>query len=93
MEQTLNMAIDPDYEKAREFSENGLAVVCMDGKFGVIDRYGNRVAKTEYNDIQDFDDTGYTIVQKNGKYGIMNAKGKITAKIQYQAIGAISAIN
>ena len=65
----------------------------MDGKFGVIDRYGNRVAKTEYNDIQDFDDTGYTIVQKNGKYGIMNAKGKITAKIQYQAIGVISAIN
>ena len=37
--------IDPDYEKAREFSENGLAVVCMDGKFGVIDRYGNQVVK------------------------------------------------
>ena len=65
----------------------------MDGKFGVIDRYGNQIAKAEYNDIQDFGDTGYTIVQKNGKYGIMNAKGKITAKIQYQAIGVISAIN
>lgn len=68
------IAIDPRYEYAENFQENGLAIVQYKNRSGLIDRTGREKVKPAYSYIAPFsegravvsDDKGYTLIDERG---------------------------
>lgn len=57
IDETGKIVIPEIYQTASDFSENGLAVVCKNGKYGVIDTNGNPVIDFSYDYIVAFNST------------------------------------
>ncbi|QDU94703.1 WG repeat-containing protein [Lignipirellula cremea] len=68
-------AIDFRYSCASPFDE-GLASVCLDGKWGAIDRRGEIVFLTDFEGIGHFSG-GFAWCLENGLYGLLNAAGNV----------------
>ena len=69
----LNVCLDK-YDCVCNFEE-GLAAVCLNGKWGFIDKTGKEVIPCKYDNAWKFQD-GLAKVELNGKYGFINPKGK-----------------
>ena len=76
------------YDKVREFSE-GLAVVELDGLYGVIDKSGKEIVPTLYQEIKDFSE-GLAVVKLNDKYGFINREGKLVIPLKYNSAESFS---
>lgn len=63
------------YEKATEFN-NGIAVVKMDDKWGIINRNGITLVRPKYSKITAFED-GYAKVEIDGFNGLSSIDGKM----------------
>lgn len=86
IDETGEMAIDPQYDEAKAFSE-GLAAVNTAGKFGFIDKEGNWVIHPSFTFAQKFQD-GYCFVGKATPqyepiWGIINKSGFLTVNFMY----------
>lgn len=77
------MAIDTyEYSQILPFSEDGLAAVKKDDKFGFIDLNGELVIRNVYDGVGLFNE-GYVLVERNGKSGIINSEGELIIPIDY----------
>lgn len=76
------------YDKVREFSE-GLAVVELDGLYGVIDKNGKEIVPALYQEIKDFSE-GLAVVKLNDKYGFINREGKLVIPLKYNSAESFS---
>ena len=72
-------------EKRREILKNydylgvlydGMACVCMNGKWGYIDKTGNQVIPCVYDDVERFFN-GFACVRSNGKFGYVDKVGNL----------------
>ena len=70
------------YEKISYFSEEGLAPVKRDGKWGLIDETGKEVTKCKYDEICDFN-KGFARVRMDNKWGFIDETGKEIVKCIY----------
>ncbi|MGX6444783.1 WG repeat-containing protein [Neobacillus sp. K501] len=67
--------LSPIFEDARDFQENGLAIVESNGLFGIINSDGYFIVKPKYESIQAFsegraaviDDPGFNVIDESGK--------------------------
>jgi hypothetical protein len=67
--------LSPTFEEARDFQENGLAIVESMGLFGIINSDGYFIVKPKYESIQAFsegraaviDDRGFNVIDESGK--------------------------
>ncbi len=59
IDETGKIVIPEIYQKASDFSENGLAVVCQNEKYGVIDTNGNTVIDFSYDYIEAFNNNTF----------------------------------
>lgn len=76
------------YDKVREFSE-GLAVVELDGLYGIIDKNGKEIVPALYQEIKDFSE-GLAVVKLNDKYGFINRVGKLVIPLKYNSAESFS---
>jgi hypothetical protein len=72
------------YEKATEF-KHGVAVVQMNGKWGIINRKGIEIIPPKYDKIDGFEN-GYAKVRIEGFTGLSNLKGELIIEPDYEYI-------
>ncbi len=72
------------YENASEF-QNGVAVVQIDGKWGIINQKGIEIIPPKYDKIEKFED-GYAKVRIGRFSGLTNLKGDLIVEPDYEYI-------
>ena len=72
------------YEKATEF-QNGIAVIQMDKKWGIINRKGITLVRPKYSRIEDFEN-GYAKVELDGVSGLSDIKGEMIVQPGFEYI-------
>lgn len=75
---------DGYYEKASKF-EHGVAVVQMDGKWGIINQKGIEITPPKYDKISTFE-KGYAKVRIKGFSGLTNTRGETIVQPDYEYI-------
>ncbi len=77
-----NWVIAPQFEEARDFDENGYAVVRVTGtwKLGLIDTVGAWVLEPVYDEISEADEEGRRAVAKGGSSCIIDINGNRLAQ-------------
>ncbi|HPF56020.1 MAG TPA: WG repeat-containing protein, partial [Clostridiales bacterium] len=89
----MHSTIEPIYDEVRNFSD-GLAAVCINDKWGYIDKTGKVVVPIKYGFVgssyslydgdQDGDfSCGLAMVRMNGKYGYIDKTGKEVVPLKY----------
>lgn len=73
------------YNEARPFNEVGFAVVNKKGKYGMVDKQGNEVVKSEFDEISSFK-KGIAVVTKSKKKGLLSEHGKLLTEVVYNFI-------
>lgn len=69
-----NLVINPQFDYTHNFN-NGVAAVCINEKFGIIDKIGNFLVEPIYNEIENGFSCGLAFAKKNGKYGFVDSNG------------------
>lgn len=72
------------YEKATEF-QNGIAVIQMNKKWGIINRKGITLVRPKYSRIEDFEN-GYAKVELDGVSGLSDIKGEMIVQPGFEYI-------
>lgn len=80
------IVVSPQFDTARDFEENGLAVVEVDDKYGIIDKTGKYIVNPQYDDMSVSSKEGYYIVMQEKKFGVIDKKGNIIISITYDGI-------
>lgn len=73
------------YDKVRNFTKDGVAVVVKDGKMGAINTNEEIIIPFEYDKISDFGN-GFALVFKNNLWGAFNTHGKQVLPNEYGAL-------
>lgn len=76
--------IPPVFDRVENFGDNGLAIIAINNREGLIDRNGRYVVEPGYDYIQPFSD-GVAIGYRNGSYDAIAESGQIlfTSKDDY----------
>lgn len=82
-----DIVIKPQYDYARDFEDNGLAVVEVRGKSGVINESNNFIVEPKYETITGFSE-GLAQVVDNGVFKVIDEEGKILTPKGYSYIGS-----
>lgn len=70
------LVIKAQFEEAYPFSNNGLALVFLDGNYGFINTEGRYVVNPMYIEARPFEeDAELAVVKRNGKYGYVDDEG------------------
>lgn len=83
IDETGAWAIEPQFDEAEKFDENGLARVRSNGKWGLIDKTGSWVVDPKFDIIEDFDKNGLARVEIRRKYGFIDRTGAWAIKPEY----------
>ena len=75
---------DGYYQKASKF-KHGVAVVQMDGKWGIINQKGIEITPPKYDKITEFEN-GYAKVRIRGFNGLTNNQGETIVQPDYEYI-------
>lgn len=70
------------YEKVHDFSE-GIAAVCLNGKFGCINKLGDTVIPFNYDCIRYFSE-GSAPASLNGRWGFIDNSNKVIIPFEYE---------
>ena len=85
-----NWVIEPAFDDAKRFDEDGCALVKVDGRYGLIDSEGKWVLPAEYDDIGKFDKYGLCELKiKDGKakyYGVADRAGTIVLPVEFHSV-------
>lgn len=65
------------------FPKNTIFVVKENGKYGYINKKGEKVVECMYNDATEQNEYGYSAINQNGKWGVLNSEGKIIVEPIY----------
>ena len=86
---TGDMAIEPQFDYAQNFSEKLAAVQTTNGKWGYIDSTGTFIIEPEYDHASRFSQ-GLGFVGKNGKFGFVNKSGEMVIEPQVDGGGSFN---
>ena len=74
--------IAPFQDNYMEQYENGVAIIGIGGRTGLINSYGKLIIPVKYDEIEDFSH-GLAMVKQNNKFGFVDSKGKEIIPIIY----------
>ncbi|GGF89093.1 hypothetical protein GCM10010912_37790 [Paenibacillus albidus] len=80
--------IEPRYEYAEDFQENGLAVVQRKGGSGLIDSTGRERVKPVYSFIAPFSE-GRAVVSDHTGYTLIDEQGKVVTSSRYDYLNSL----
>lgn len=83
------MKIKQIYDHAMDFQENGLAIVEVNGKFGLIKPDGTYLVQPRYESIYPFSEGRAVVIDDEG-FKVIDEKGKIVTIKPYTFIGSYS---
>lgn len=63
--------------------KNDIYLVKESGKYGFVDKEGNKIIECIYDDATEQNDYGFAAVKKDGKWGAINAKGNIVSQLEH----------
>lgn len=77
---------DTEFDRAYNFTPNGVAAVVEDDKLGYIDQTGAYVIEPQFdsNWVWSFDDNGFVCVSKDGKWAIIDDNGNLITDFIYE---------
>lgn len=84
--------IDPQFDIANDFQDNGLAVVGNNNRYGLINIEGNNIVQAKYNYIQPFSEGRAVVEEYNEdlpKFKMIDEKGNEITKKAYSFIGSL----
>lgn len=84
---TGRMVLPPVYEYAFDFQDNGLAIVQVKGRNGVIDTAGRYVAEPVHEAVNPFSE-GLAVAMDHDGYQVMNEAGRILTPKAYDYISS-----
>lgn len=84
---TGEFVIKPVYNWARQFQDNGLAVITIKDLLGIIDKTGKYVVKPKYQSIQEFSE-GLAVVVSECGFMVIDEKGSEVTSVVYNYIGS-----
>lgn len=67
--------IEPRFDMARQFAENGLAAVSVGGNWGYINANGEWVIELQFSRAESFSANGLAAASMGGKYGYIDSNG------------------
>ncbi|WP_332692798.1 WG repeat-containing protein [Halalkalibacter lacteus] len=80
MNRNGSFILEPKFDEANDFQENGLAIVTVKGKAGMIDRVGQLVIQPIYSQVMPFTE-GRAVVMDDSGFKVINERGQeITTK-------------
>lgn len=83
--------IEPYFSEIGVFNEDGYCPVCMDRKWGIIDKFGNLVVAFEFDEIKSNPVEGFwTCYLHDSGYGFLNLDTGSGITCQYSACGIFS---
>lgn len=68
------------YEEAKDF-QNGVGRVKLEGKYGLVDKFGASITCCEYDYISEFKQDGYALAKKNGHDVLLDKEGVAWVKV------------
>ncbi|MFC0878874.1 WG repeat-containing protein [Saccharicrinis sp. FJH2] len=77
---------ETQYEYLTYFSDNGLAIAKLNGKYGYIDKKCQTIINYQFEDSRGFK-YGLAAVKKNDKWGFINEKGDFVIEPKYDYVG------
>jgi len=77
--------IIPQYQRAREFQSNGLAIVEIEDLWGIIDTSGEYVVYPQFEGIMDFSEGRALVIVEDG-FKVIDERGNILTKRAYNYI-------
>lgn len=77
IDNTGKYAIQPQFEAAQDFQDNGLAVVADKELYGIIQKNGQLLVEPKYESIGDYSEGLAVAHNKNGTYDILDEQGQI----------------
>ena len=80
---------EQDYENMKAFEEESMCAVCIDGKWGYIDKDGNLKLACSYEDAKSFTN-GYAAVKKNGSWGDIDENNYMTIRPSFEDAGLMT---
>ena len=86
IDNTGEFVIKPVYNWARQFQDNGLAVITIRDLLGIIDISGKYIVEPKYQSIQEFSEGLAVVVSPKG-FMVINEKGKEVTSEVYNYIG------
>lgn len=69
-----------DFEEAKDF-QDGVGRIKMNGKFGLIDKFGSPITCCEYDYISEFEENGLAIAKKNEFNVLLDKEGRPWARV------------
>ncbi|MEH7255541.1 WG repeat-containing protein [Neobacillus niacini] len=78
--------LPPNYEMARDFQENGLAIVQLNNLTGIINSDGYFIVKPKYDTINSFSEGRATVIDNEG-FKVIDEIGKVITRKAYSFIG------
>jgi hypothetical protein len=81
-----NFVLPPKYEMARDFQENGLAIVQVNNLTGIINSDGYFIVKPKYDTISPFSEGRATVIDGEG-FKVIDESGKEITSKGYSFIG------
>lgn len=81
-----NFVLPPKYEMARDFQENGLAIIQLNNLTGIIDNNGYFIVKPKYETISPFSEGRATAIDDKG-FKVLDESGKEITSKAYSFIG------
>lgn len=80
---------DQNYEGMKAFEAESMCAVCIDGKWGYIDKDGNLKLACSYEDAKSFTN-GYAAVKKNGSWGYIDENNYMTIRPSFEDAGLMT---
>lgn len=93
IDKTGNFIIEPIFSMAKEFTDNGLALVCdSSGKYGYIDKSGNYIIEPQFDYASNFSENGLAAVGEMSMwnddiyYGYIDSTGKYMIEPEFSYV-------
>ena len=89
IDKTGEIVIDPQFQYASPFTEEGLAKVSINNKYGFIDKEGQFFVEISLDGAESFSE-GYAAVKLDRTWGFIDTNNEFVIEPQYQTVGRFS---
>ena len=83
IDKTGSYVIEPQFDDAKPFSDNGLAVVKSGKQYGYIDKTGSYVVNPQFDSADSFSDNDLAVVESGDRYGYIDKTGSYVINPQF----------
>lgn len=81
--------INPRFDEALPFASDGLALVRLGDKWGLVDKSGKQVLECRYDEIKHFPEANCAALRAGDNWGLADGSGKVVLKPEWDGVGPL----